>query len=514
VAGALTFELSGIRSPRLYATVAACAVVVYLGALWNRFALDDVPIVVLNPLVAHASGMWRAFAAPYWPPDFGGHMYRPLVIAGFVLDHLVDGVVWYHAVNLVWHAGVAVAVAALARRWLDATGALVAGLLFAVHPVHVEAVANVVGRAELMAALFAVLTVYAALAGTAVGWSAAAFALGLLSKENAAVAPALVVWAWMVGLERPDRRRMLALVGSWVVVGAVYAAVRALVRQPFGAYMSIAPMFIGQSWLTVRLTAVAALADVARLLVFPLTLRADYSPNERTVVTSPVDLRFATGLGCVLLWGLLLVLAWKRGRKLEAFGLGWIGVALLPVANLLYPAGFYVAERTLYLPSVGLVLAAAAALVRLPRQTLRLAAVGLCLLGGVRTALRVPVWRDDNSVTLSIIDDSPDSYGGPARMAGVYLDRHEPAKALAAARIAAQMIPYDPWVYTIGAVAAFAVGDVRAADSLLTRLERFCSGACAAGYYRYEAAQAGAHGYPGTADSLLARARRLGPAAR
>ena len=247
-----------------------------------------------------------------------------------------------------------------------------------------------------------------------------------------------------------------------------------------------------------------------RLLVFPLTLRVDYSPNERTAVTSPLDFRFALGLLWALTWAALLLLAWRRGRKLEAFGLGWIGVAFLPVANLLYPAGFYVAERTLYLPSVGLVLAASAALSRLPSERLRLVAAVLCLLGGVRTALRVPTWRDDNAVTQSILEDSPDSYGGPVRMAGVYLDRREPAKALAAVRIAAGIMPRDPWVYSIGSVAAFALGDARAADSLLARLERFCSGPCAAGYYRYEATMARAHGYPGPADSLLARAGRLG----
>ena len=499
-----------MTSKRMFLTVALCAVVVYFGALWNQFALDDVPIIALNPLVVHPSGLWRAFTAPYWTPDLGGHMYRPLVIAGFAVDALVDGTAWFHAVNLVWHAGAAVAVAALARRWLDTAGALVAGLLFAVHPVHVEAVANVVGRSELMATLFSVLAVYAALAGRHAGWSAAALAFGLLSKENAAVAPALVVWAWMLGLDRPDRRRMVALVVGWVVVGAAYAAVRTLVRQPFGGYGSIAPMFIGQSPLAVRLTAVAALADVVRLLVFPLTLRVDYSPNERTAVTTPLDLRFAIGLLCALTWAALLLVAWKRGRKLEAFGLGWIGVAFLPVANLLYPAGFYVAERTLYLPSAGLVLAATAALSRLPRERLRVVVATLCLLGGVRTALRVPKWRDDNAVTRSILEDSPDSYGGPVRMAGVYLDRREPAKALAAVRIAAGIMPRDPWVYSIGSVAAFAMGDSRAADSLLAGLERFCAGPCAAGYYRYEATMARAHGYPGPADSLLARAVRLG----
>src|SRR5436190_17731029 len=164
----------------------------------------------------------------------------------------------------------------------------------------------------------------------------------------------------MLGLDRPDRRRMVSLLVGWVIVGAAYAAVRTLVRQPFGGYMSIAPMFIGQSWLSIRLTAVAAFADVARLLVFPLRLRVDYSPAERTLVTSPLDGRFLLGLLCVAVWAGLLVLAWRRGRKLEAFGLGWIGLALLPVANLLYPAGVLVAERTLYRPSGGLALGAVA----------------------------------------------------------------------------------------------------------------------------------------------------------
>src|SRR5579885_3050809 len=388
-----TGAISGPSAARQYGAVAACAIAVHLGALANGWALDDVPIVALNPLVAHASGIWRAFAAPYWPPDFGGHMYRPLVIAGFALDRLVDGTAWFHAVNLLWHAAAAVAVAALALRWTDGTGALVAGLLFAVHPVHVEAVANVVGRAEPMAALFTVLAVYAALAGKPAAWSAGAFALGLLSKENAAVTPALVVWAWLLGLDRPDRRRMLALLASWAAVGAAYGVARALVRHPFAANMSVAPMFLGASPVAVRLTAVAALADVARLLVFPLTLRVDYSPDERTLVTSPLDPRFALGLACLLLWAALLVLAWKRGRKLEAFGLGWIGIALLPVSNLLFPAGFYLAERTLYLPSAGVALAAGAALARLPRERLRPVVAAVVVLAGARTAARVPVGK-------------------------------------------------------------------------------------------------------------------------
>src|SRR5437763_1795958 len=123
------------------------------------------------------------------------------------------------------------------------------------------------------------------------------------------------------GLARPKRRRVAWFVASWVIVGGAYAVARAAVRHPFAEYESIAPMFVGESSLTVRLTAVSALADVLRLLVFPLTLRVDYSPEERTVVTTPLDWRFAVGLVCAVAWVGALVVAWKRGRKLEAFGL-------------------------------------------------------------------------------------------------------------------------------------------------------------------------------------------------
>src|SRR5256886_16387471 len=96
--------------------VAGCAVLVYLGALWNVFALDDPPIIALTPLVQASSGVWQAFLHPYWPPAFGGQLYRPLAVATYALDARLDGSAWFHLVNLLWHAGASVAVAALVRR--------------------------------------------------------------------------------------------------------------------------------------------------------------------------------------------------------------------------------------------------------------------------------------------------------------------------------------------------------------------------------------------------------------
>src|SRR6266508_947813 len=101
---------------RLYLAVGACAVVVYLGTLWNRFALDDGIIIGQNPLVHSLSGLWRAFGAPYQH----GAMYRPLTVASYALDWPLHSFAWYHAVNLLWHAGASVRVAVLARRWIGA----------------------------------------------------------------------------------------------------------------------------------------------------------------------------------------------------------------------------------------------------------------------------------------------------------------------------------------------------------------------------------------------------------
>jgi len=491
---------------RLYVAIVACALVPYVPALWNGFALDDLYIIVWNPLVHSVQGVWRAFAAPYWPPDLGGQMYRPLPLATFSLDWVIGrgSPALFHAANLVWHAGAAVIVVSLARRWADTTAAFAAGLIFAVHPVHVEAVANVAGLGELMAAAGVCLAVYAAVVRQNVWASGAALVLGLLSKENAVVAPALIAWAWIIeAAPRPARRQMAAFVVSWVVIAGAYLAVRALVLHPYARLHATAPVFLGESALAGRLTALAALSDVFRLLVIPLKLRVDYSPAERTAVESLLDGRLLLGLACLGLWAWLLVMAWRRQRWVEAYGLGWIAIAFLPVSNLVFSTGVLLAERTLYLPSVGLALAAGAALARLPPRRLRVALTVVVIACGIRSALRTPVWRDDFAVTNSILNDSPNSYRGPARMAAIYQSHRQPDRALAALRDAARIYDRDPALFFAGADAALTLRNSRLADSMLARAEQLCH-RCS-GSYRTQALAARARGDSAVADSLLAR---------
>ncbi len=298
---------------------------------------------------------------------------------------------------------------------------------------------------------------------------------------------------------------MFAFAASWVVIAGAYLALRSVVLHPYARLHAIAPVFLGESAWAGRLTAIAALGDVLRLLLVPLTLRVDYSPAERTIVRSLLDGRFLIGLACLAVWAGLLVMAWRRQRRLEAYGLGWIAIAFLPVSNLLFSSGVLLAERTLYLPSVGLALAAGAALARLPVPRLRIALGLLVVVGGVRSAARTPVWHDDFSVTQSILQDSPGSYRGPARMAALYQSHRQPERALSALRIATRTFDRDPTLFIAGADAALTLGQSHLADSLLTRAELLCS-RCP-GYYRTQALAARSRGDSAIADSLLARMR-------
>lgn len=497
-----------MNSRRLYLAIGASAFVAYLFSLWNRFALDDIYIVVLNPLVRAPSGLWRAFGASYWAGNLNTTVYRPLAVATYALDWMVGSPVWFHLVNVAWHVAATLVVALLARRWAGDAAALIAGMFFAVHPVHVEAVANIVGRNELMAAVFVLIAVYTALESERPLLSAVAFACGLLSKENAIVTPALIVFAWLVGLRpMPTGRRLAWFAGSWAIVAVAYFALRFLVFRAYGAgIVAVAPVFNGATPLTVRLTAVAALGDVARLLLFPLHLRADYSPAERTAVTTLLDPRFLLGVLVVTIWGTLLLLAWKRRRALEAYGLGWVAIAYSPVANLLFPIGVLIAERTLYLPSAGLALAVGGALRHLQGRSLAIVTALLVVLGGARTVERIPVWRDNAHAAASLLDDAPQSYRTFDLAGWQLLWTRRTEEALGAFLHATELYQHDQRVYLAAADAAFTLKRPALADSLLNVADRICP-QCPASY----ANQAGAarlRGDSASADSLAAHAAR------
>lgn len=453
--------------------IAGIAAAVFANALANGFAFDDEGVILNNPLVHRTDGFWRAFLAPYWPGGAG--QYRPLVVASFSIEWQLWGSDprGFHALNVAWHALVSVLVFALARRWLSVAGSAMAAALFAVHPVHVEAVANVVGRAELMAAAGVLATLL--LHERRSRWAIVAFAAALLSKEHAIVAPLLALLADLArvpGTALSARVRALrheawplfagyaAVVFSWAAaVAAVFAA------RPFAATDPVwAVVDAPTRWLTM----LGVVPHWVRLWFAPAALSADYSPQ--VVAVWPGNLGEAA-LGAVLLLAGLVgaVVACRRNAAIAA-GCVWLAVTMLPVANLILPTGVILAERTLYLSSIGAVVVVAAIAERAAQRTAltALAVVGVLMLAGAaRTWTRTPVWASNRSVLVTTSAERPEASWTHVLLGRVYAGNGGYREALAEYRRAVTLNPLNATAWAEAVQAAVSAGEPATADSLL-----------------------------------------------
>ncbi len=453
VAAPVLVDLMGrVRVKRMaMVATAVVAVLIYANAFANGFVLDDGGVILRNPLVTTPGSAWRAFGLPYWPETIGGGQYRPLGIVSFAIDWLVSGgdARWFHIVNVLWHALATVLVWTLAAELLAPAAAAITALLFAVHPVHVEAVSNVVGRLEPMSAVFVLGALLAHRRGS---WAAPAlFAFGLLSKESAIVLLGLVAASDLI-LERDWRTTLRDRRWLYVGYGAVTVAYAAILLVTFHdrEFSTPARVFAGTT-LGHRLELVArTVPHYVRLLVAPLDLSASYAPN---VISPHPGMSVMTAVGIAI--GMIVVLAFtvatrRRRWPTIAFAVIWVPLALAPVANVIVPSGVLLAERTLYLASVGVCLGVGAIAERylLSRPAMVVAATASVTLAfGVRTWTRTPVWHDDRAYLLALLADHPESYeahlaAGHALRGANALDQAD--RELVIAR---QLFPRDSIVY-------------------------------------------------------------------
>jgi tetratricopeptide (TPR) repeat protein len=181
------------------------------------------------------------------------------------------------------------------------------------------------------------------------------------------------------------------------------------------------------------LTMLGIVPEWVRLLTWPAHLRADYSPQE---------VRGASAWGTAQTLGLFLLaaaaigaVAARRTAPVVTFGLLWLGIALLPVSNLLIPTGIILAERTLYLPSIGFLLAAGALLpvafkgmseATPANRRVAIAALALLLLTGmIASARRQRTWATPYSHANRLLLDAPLSYRAHYGMAGLLWGDHQ-----------------------------------------------------------------------------------------
>ena len=467
-AGAGVTEPTLRLDARALGVIALLALVAAAPSLVNGFAYDDYWIIVNNERV-HSLSRWADwFQTSYWPTR-DATLYRPLTTTAFALQWWIGGgsPLMFHIVNVALYVAGAVAVARLAGLLLPAPAALMAGAVFAVHPVHVEASANVVGQSELFAGLTMVVatTVYirARRAGplqrqTTLGL-AALYLVGALFKEHALTLPAWFVVAELTVLRDVGgalRARLvsllplltlfatvaaLALVARWSVLGAIGGDLPHPVLRDAGAG--------GRA-----LIMLGVLPDLARLLVWPAGLYADYSPAHVIVSPDPSP-GHINGLVIAIGAILIIVVAWRHSRA-AAFGLLVAAAAWLPTANILFPSGILLSERTLYVPSAGVAIAVGVGLAWLARRSTidaryqRAAAVAfaLVLLAGIaRSVDRARVWRSNDELFWTMRRDEPDSFRARYVWGNVLFQRGDLRGGEAEWRAAIRIFPNYPNVY-------------------------------------------------------------------
>ncbi|MBK8229934.1 MAG: tetratricopeptide repeat protein [Candidatus Eisenbacteria bacterium] len=487
----------GSRIPpgRLLLLVALVAFLPHLPALFCGFAFDDAELIRNNPAVL-ASSPELAWSSPYWPGREVAGLYRPWTTASYWLDRTLFGLnpAAFHLTNLLLHVAVTLVVLTILGLLLPTRRGLTLGtaLLFAVHPIHTEAVVGIVGRAELWAALGALgayLALLLALGQTArralwLSLSTIAFAIGLLSKESAIGIFGLLLLHLVLG---PTR----TLLGAEDVAGTRRTLQRALALWsiPIGLSFLLRLRVIGSLFGLTHvngmdniLTEVGAFDRIVTALglqwlvvwryLVPVTLSADYSFQQLTVTAGWK----AGGAAFAALVALLAWIGLRRGDRVVVWGGGLAVATGLLTSNLPMAIGTIMGERLAYLPSVGsfLLLVHAAthlplpAALRTPRAAWSLAAAPLLLLSA-RTAIRCPDWNDDLSLFRATAEASPRSGKARANHAVALIRAERYPEALEEALAAARTAPNYPAAEGAVGTALFRLGRAREALPHLRR---------------------------------------------
>jgi tetratricopeptide (TPR) repeat protein len=403
----------------------AVALLVYGNTLLNNFSLDDELYIFRNPAVASHSlkGLFE--------PTKSNNIFRPVTFATLALNWAAGGAhpFGYHLFNVLLNAGVALLLYLVLRKLLEAvprgtTVAFAASLLFAVHPIHTEAVASIVGRSELLAVGFLLAAWLLHLHDQYI-LSLVCFVLALLSKESAVAFLPLV----LAGDYARAKLKPLHRYGWTAGVAVLYLAV--LWQVQGGRFGPEGINFLDNP--LTRLPASLRILNALRiawkyigLQVYPATLSCEYSYNS-ILLYSNWQHTMPAAVAAALVLALCIWALWTERREWVLPGAIYLG-GFAVTANLLVPTGTIMGERLAYLPSAGFCLLVALIWIRLENRQRRLAwavfAIVVTALA-TRTVVRNRDWRDNFTLFSAGVRAVPGSAKMHANLGGVYLFRDQ-----------------------------------------------------------------------------------------
>lgn len=407
----------------------ACVALIGLltpGPFWSAFSdgsefvFDDVPAILKNSdLTSQSVNVSRIFQNDFWGDPLRSSRshksYRPLTILLFrLIVHVVGFNVYvFRLINLLFHTLNAILVFIIARRWLNST--LFLALLFAWHPIHVESVMAGVGLADLTSSGLCLLAMLlyqnqgpaCSMIGI-FGISILTF-VAMLCKEPGIMLPALVL---INGFYLDPRRQStlnhlrawLWKTMSYLSVTIVCLVIRLKImnfKQPTFKREDNPTIFMSSFPMRVLNHAYHHALN-AWLLVCPDWLCFDWSMGCLRPISSYLDIRC---LVIILFWGYLAsipLMAFVSGHRKIKYIMSAMGLSIasfLPASNIFFDVGFVIAERNLYLPSLGYCLILALATQHSPTKRftpyVQLAQFVILAIFGLRSSQRSLDWRSE-----------------------------------------------------------------------------------------------------------------------
>lgn len=418
---------------------AAVALGTFAVVALNGYCYDSIEIVRDSPIV-HDPGRWLdAWTTDYWYQGADKTpnrdlLYRPVAILSYRIVTAIagPGATAQHLLNIALHAAVCVLVVRVGRRLnLAVAAATAAGLLFAVLPIHTEVVADVVGRAELLATagvltalLLHRLAMTAPTGGGRVAGMAGVFIalfLAMGAKESGVAGAGILVaadawWSRATGAPSWWRLRTALRLAPVFAAAGLYLLLRyfALDGQLHAApavSKSVNVLVDAPAWQ--RALGVVQLWGLYWIkTIYPRVLCIDYSVNALRLATAVTDPQVLIGAAALLLLVGAAVKSWRAGRRDVALLAAAIVLAYLPASNAIVLVQVFFAERIWYLPSVFVALLAGVVWGTRPRSgAWRTLGIVLLVAMAGRSVLRATEWRDNGVLFQSAFRDHPEAVG-------------------------------------------------------------------------------------------------------
>ncbi|XP_078075752.1 protein O-mannosyl-transferase TMTC3 isoform X2 [Mustelus asterias] len=364
---------------------------------WNStscgFVFDDVSAILDNKDLHPSTPLKNLFLNDFWgtpmTEERSHKSYRPLTVLTFRLNYLFSELnsAFYHLLNLILHAVVCVIYLKVCQLFLDRKSSLIASLLFAVHPIHTEAVTGVVGRAELLSSIFflAAFLSYTKSKGpnNSIVWAPIVVtvilvAVATLCKEQG-ITVIGICFVYEIFVAQGFTLHVLGevvghlvqgkgIVPSWVLqtlmkLICLMLSTLLLVIVRVQVIQSQLPVFTrfdnpaAVSPSPVRqLTFNYLLPLNGWLLLNPSELCCDWTMGTIPLVESVLDIRNLATVTFYCLMALLIHYSLRypgESSQVVIMALSFMVLPFIPASNLFFPVGFVVAERVLYVPSMG-----------------------------------------------------------------------------------------------------------------------------------------------------------------